>query len=56
MFDKYDIQGYGSSSAAPKYDKQNQKPMPSREELLARNSFGSVNNNKHLDRMLGKAK
>ncbi len=55
MFDKYDIQGYGSSSAAPKYDKLN-NPMPSREELLSRNSFGSVNDNKHLDRMLEKRK
>ena len=55
MFDKYDIQSYGSSSAAPKYDKLN-RPMPSREELLSRNSFGSVNNNRHLDRMLGKRK
>ena len=30
--------------------------IPSREELLARNSFGYVNNNKYLDRMLGKVK
>ena len=56
MFDQYDYQQYGITMAAPKYTKQNEKPMPSREELLARNSFGSVNNNKHLDRMLGKAK
>jgi hypothetical protein len=54
MFDHYDIQGYGSSSAAPKYNKP--KPMPRRDELLARNSFPSVNENKHLDRMLGKCK
>lgn len=56
MFDQYDYQQYGTTTAAPKYTKQNEKPMPSREELLARNSFGSVNNNKHLDRMLGKVK
>ena len=56
MFDQYDYQQYGTTTAAPKYTKQNQKSMPSREELLARNSFGSVNNNKHLDRMLGKVK
>lgn len=56
MFDQYDYQQYGTTTAAPKYTKQNEKPMPSREELLARNSFGSVNQNKHLDRMLGKCK
>lgn len=52
----YDYQNHGTNTSAPKYTKQNEKPMPSREELLARNSFGSVNNNKHLDRMLGKCK
>lgn len=51
MFDQYDYQQYGTTTAAPKYEKLN-KPMPSREELLARNSFGSVNDNKHLNRML----
>ena len=56
MFDQYDYQQYGTTTAAPKYTKQNQKPMPSREELLARNSFGSVNNNKHLDRALKRLK
>lgn len=57
MFDQYDYQQYGITTAAPKYyTKQNDKPMPSREELLARNSFPSVNQNKHLDRMLGKRK
>ena len=56
MFDQYDYQHYGTTTAAPKYTKQNQKPMPSREELLARDSFPSVNQNKHLDRMLGKVK
>ncbi|ELY4098716.1 DUF2737 family protein [Cronobacter sakazakii] len=30
------------------------QPMPSREELMARNSFGSVNNNKYLNRWLRK--
>lgn len=54
MFDQYDYQQYGTTTAAPKYTKQ--RPMPSRGELLSRNSFGSVNNNKHLDRMLGKVK
>jgi len=59
MSDEYNYRnvGYGSdSTAAPKYTKQNEKPMPSREELLARNSFGSVNDNKHLNRMLEKRK
>lgn len=56
--DSFDYQQMGSNDSirAPKYDKQNQAPMPSREELLARNSFGSPNDNKHLDRMLGKDK
>ena len=39
----------GASLAAPKCDK-GEEPMPSREELLARNSFGSVNDNKYLNR------
>ncbi len=56
MFDQYDYQHYGTNTAAPKFTKPNQEPMPSREELLARNSFGSVNDNKHLNRMLGKMK
>ena len=56
MFDQYDYQQYGTTTAAPKYAKQNEKPMPSREELLARNSFGSVNDNKHLDRALKRLK
>lgn len=30
-----------------------QKPMPSREELLARNSFAGPDDNRHLDRTLG---
>ena len=56
MFDQYDYQQYGTTTAAPKYTKQNEKPMPSREELLARNSFPSVNQNKHMDRMLEERK
>lgn len=52
MFDQFDYQQMGSNDSirAPKYDKQNQAPMPSREELLARNSFGSPNDNKYLNR------
>ncbi len=56
MFDQYDYQQYGTTTAAPKYTKQNEKPMPSCEELLARNSFPSVNTNRYLNKMLGKAK
>lgn len=56
MFDQYDYQHYGTNTAAPKFAKQNPPPMPGREELLARNSFGSVNDNKYLNRMLGKTK
>jgi hypothetical protein len=52
--DYYDYQQTGANISAPKHTKQNQPPMPCREELLARNSFGSVNNNKHLTRMLEK--
>lgn len=29
--------------------------QPSREEIVGRNSFPSVNDNKHLDRMFGKS-
>ncbi|EKR9786221.1 DUF2737 family protein [Escherichia coli] len=32
--------------------RQRVKPMPSREELLKRNSFGSVNNNRYLEMIL----
>lgn len=35
---------------------QRVKPMPSREELLKRNSFGSVNDNKYLNAMLRSGK
>ncbi|KXM13304.1 hypothetical protein AUS24_14170, partial [Escherichia coli] len=31
--------------------RQRAKPMPSREELLKRKSFGSVNDNKYLNAM-----
>ncbi len=57
MLDTFDYHQMGTSDdrRAPKYDKLN-APMPSREELLARNSFGSVNDNKYLDRMLEKRK
>lgn len=36
--------------------RQRVKPMPSREELLKRNSFGSVNDNKYLNAMLRSGK
>lgn len=49
MIRDYDYENYGTSIAAPKYD-HCKEPMPSREELLARNSFGSVNDNKYLNR------
>ncbi|MEG1123046.1 MAG: DUF2737 family protein [Citrobacter sp.] len=63
MFDQYDYQQYGTTTAAPKYNRP-EKPRnltpaqieAERRELINRNSFGSVNNNKHLDRMLGKCK
>ncbi len=42
--------GYDASLAAPKFKKQQEEPMPSREELLARNSFGSPDDNKYLNR------
>ncbi|WP_105634299.1 DUF2737 family protein [Cronobacter dublinensis] len=32
------------------------QPMPSREELMKRNSFGSVNNNRYLNRWFGAKK
>lgn len=49
MIDNIDYNSAGTSLAAPKYDKC-REPMPSREELLKRNSFGSVNDNKYLNR------
>ncbi|HEB1599954.1 TPA: DUF2737 family protein, partial [Escherichia albertii] len=36
--------------------RQRIKPMPSREELLKRNSFPSVNQNKYLNAMLRSGK
>ncbi|EJU9820300.1 DUF2737 family protein [Escherichia coli] len=36
--------------------RQRVKPMSSREELLKRNSFGSVNDNKYLNAMLRSGK
>lgn len=42
--------GYDASLVAPKWSKQKQEPMPSREELLTRNSFGSPDDNKYLNR------
>ena len=51
MFYKYDFQNYGANTSAHKPTKQNEKPMPSREELLARKSFPSVNDNKYLNRI-----
>lgn len=63
MFDQYDYQQYGTTTAAPKYDKpakpRNLTPEQveaERRELINRNSFGSVNNNRHLDRLLEKRK
>jgi len=48
-FDAINLVSNGAALRAPKYAKQKQEPMPSREELLARNSFGSVNDNKYLN-------
>lgn len=47
--DIYDAQNHGANLAAPKYD-HNKEPMPSRDELIARNSFGSPDNNPYLNR------
>lgn len=49
MMDNYDYQQAGVSLAAPKYTKDKAEPMPSREELLARKSFGSPDDNKYLN-------
>ena len=46
--DNFDYHNSGTSLAAPKYDRP-EVPMPSREELLARNSFGSPDDNKYLN-------
>lgn len=47
MIDNIDYQDAGTSLSAPKYDRS-REPMPGREELLARNSFGSPDDNKYL--------
>ena len=54
MFDQYDYQQYGTTTAAPKYTKQT--PMPSREELLARNSFQGPDKNRYLDKFMREIK
>lgn len=46
----YDVQVNPSDLAI---GRRAEKPMPSREELLARNSFAGPDNNRHLDRTLG---
>ena len=56
MFDQYDYQQYGTTTAAPKYTKQNQEPMPSREELLARNSFQGPDKNRYLYKFMREIK
>lgn len=51
MMDDYEYRnlGFGGTTlAAPKYDKH-PVPMPSRDELLRRNSFGSPDDNKYLN-------
>lgn len=49
MIDNIDYQDAGTILPAPKYDRS-REPMPSREELLKRNSFGSPDDNKYLNR------
>lgn len=45
------------SLAAPKYDRpQSEEAMPSKEQLLERKSFGSVNDNPYLDKLFGASK
>lgn len=46
--DNFDYHNSGTNLAAPKYDRP-EAPMPSREELLSRNSFGSPDDNKYLN-------
>lgn len=43
----FNYRGPGATLRAPKYDKL-KEPMPCREELLARNSFGGPDNNPYL--------
>lgn len=47
----YNYPDAGNAIKAPKYPRP--YDAPSKEELLVRNSFGSVNDNKHLDKLLG---
>lgn len=47
MMRDYDYENYGVSLSAPKYDRT-KEAMPSREELLARNSFGGPDQNKYI--------
>ncbi|NCH31120.1 DUF2737 family protein [Cronobacter malonaticus] len=56
MNDYYDPSQNATGTSAPKYEKRNSSPMPSREELMKRNSFGSVNNNRYLNRWFGAKK
>ncbi|MDT3523229.1 DUF2737 family protein [Cronobacter sakazakii] len=46
-----DQENYLTVTVGGKSDRKH-TPMPSREELMSRNSFGSVNNNKYLNRWL----
>lgn len=49
--DNYNYHDAGTSLNAYKYPRP--YAAPCKEELLARNSFPSVNGNKHLDKLLG---
>lgn len=49
--DNYNYHDAGTSLNAYKYPRP--YDAPSKEELLSRNSFPSVNGNKHLDKLLG---
>lgn len=56
MLYRFDYHFAGTNSSAPKYDRPSKEPEPSQEELLARNSFPSVNENKYLTKLLEKQK
>lgn len=43
----YDYENYGVSLSAPKYDRT-KEAMPTREELIARNSFDGPDQNKYI--------
>lgn len=45
--DNFDYHNTGTNLATPKYDRPD-ATMPSREELLARNSFGSPDDNPYI--------